>query len=269
MVRMCSCVGFIAMGMLALSPLSPAQTPRRSHKNVQSRAPLPPLPPGPLSQLPMDQLPAAPPRVSYQDGLLTIVAQNSTLADILREVRKQTGASIDVPANATERVVTRLGPGLSRDVLASLLNGSAFNYVMLGSASDPTALSTVLLTQKAAGGAGGTAPNTPVAAASPPTPVFTPPDRGPVPVGVQSAIQPGANADNADDSADEEDAEDTEDQPGGQTDPNAQQGVTQPNAGPRTPEQILQMLQQQRAPGGRPPYVNPPNQPPNNQQPQQ
>ena len=50
---------------------------RKSHK-AQTPLVLPPLPSGPLSQLPMDQIPATPAKVSYQGGLLTISAQNST-----------------------------------------------------------------------------------------------------------------------------------------------------------------------------------------------
>jgi len=48
--------------------------------------------------------------------LLTISAQNSTLSEILRDVRKLTGASIEIPAGlgANERVVTHLGPGAPR-----------------------------------------------------------------------------------------------------------------------------------------------------------
>jgi hypothetical protein len=96
-------------------------------------------------------MPAIPPQVTFQNGLLTIVAQNSTLGDILHAVRSQTGAAVEVPANATERVVGHLGPAPARDVLASLLNGSLFNYVMLGSESDASALERVILTPKPAG----------------------------------------------------------------------------------------------------------------------
>jgi len=38
-----------------------------------------------------------PPQVNYQNAQLTIVATNSTLGDILRAVRKQTGAEIEIP----------------------------------------------------------------------------------------------------------------------------------------------------------------------------
>src|SRR5258708_3692675 len=54
-------------------------------------------PPVPMT---MAQMPSVPPQVSYQNGMLTIVAQNSSLGDILREVHRSTGAAIDVPPNA-------------------------------------------------------------------------------------------------------------------------------------------------------------------------
>ncbi len=101
----------------------------------------------------MDQIPAAPPKVAYQNGLLSISAQNATLGEILREVRKQTGASIDIPqSGANERVVTQLGPGAPRDVLAALLNGTSYNYVMVGSPSDPSTVASVMLSARPSAG---------------------------------------------------------------------------------------------------------------------
>ena len=112
----------------------PPTAPQPQNHRIQKQVILPPMPSGPLSQLPMDQIPATPAKVSYQGGLLAISAQNSTLGEILREVRQLTGATIEIPtgAGANERVVTSLGPGAPRDVLAVLLNGSSFNYVMVG-----------------------------------------------------------------------------------------------------------------------------------------
>src|SRR6516164_8367425 len=157
----------IVLTTVSLVSASPAQTqtaapattpPKPSHPKHKHRKPdppsqlvLPPLSNSPLPQMPMDLLPAAPPKVGFQGGLLTIVAQNSTLSDILRDVHKLTGATIDIPPNANERVVTRLGPGAPRDVLATLLNGSSFNYVMLGSDADPSAVASVVLTAKSSG----------------------------------------------------------------------------------------------------------------------
>jgi hypothetical protein len=105
--------------------------------------------PAPLT---LEQQPASPPRISYQGGQLTITAPNSTLGDILRGVHAQTGAAVDVPGNATERVVGYFGPGPAREVLAALLNGSHFNYVILGSVTNPGGVERVVLTSKAGGG---------------------------------------------------------------------------------------------------------------------
>jgi hypothetical protein len=277
---------WIALGLLLAAPVllaqtalvqTPAQaaapTTTRHHKShkTQKQLVLPPLPSGPLSQLPMDQIPATPAKVSYQGGLLTISAQNSTLGEILRDVRKLTGASIEIPqgSGANERVVTHLGPGAPRDVLAGLLNGSAFNYVMLGSSSDPTAIASVILTAKpSSSGDTQTAANV-----YQNNPGAMPPNRFPPPQPFNQQLivpqpgngQPGvgqpANAEGDDSKDDEDNADDNADdqaqaQPGqpGQPDMTGanvqdqqqQPDPNQPNAGPKTPEQILEMLRRQQ-----------------------
>jgi hypothetical protein len=95
-----------------------------------------------------EQRPAAAPVVNYQNGKLTIVAKNSTLGDILRAIAAKTGAAIDLPEAANERVVSQLGPAPARDVMAALLNGSHFNYVMVGTEADPKSVARVVLTAK-------------------------------------------------------------------------------------------------------------------------
>jgi hypothetical protein len=130
---------------------SPAHNPqthkKRKAKQEPPPPPLPSGPTGPVQQMPLDSIAAMAPQVSFQNNELTIVAPNSTLADILRAVRKQTGAEIDIPP-APERVVTHLGPGPAREIVAELLNGSRFNYVLLGSPSDQTVLTRVVLVAK-------------------------------------------------------------------------------------------------------------------------
>jgi len=198
----------------------------------------------------MDQIPASPAKVNFQDGLLTISAQNSTLGEILRDVRKATGASIEIPqgASTSERVVAHLGPGAPRDVLAALLNGSSFNYVMLGTSADPAAIASVTLISKTPSSPGEpqpaantqTAQNTP-AAPAPNTPPGMPPGRfppmafnrpGAIPQPGQAANEPPAaenddskddDTDTADDTAAEEPAPQ---QPGGP-------GVPQPPQPPQ------------------------------------
>lgn len=105
-----------------------------------------------------EQRPAARPIVIFENGNLTITANNSTLQDILDIVGEKTGAVIDLPGPAPERVVSQLGPGKARDVIASLLNGSHFNYVVVGTETDANAVARVVLTAKSDHA---DAPNTP------------------------------------------------------------------------------------------------------------
>lgn len=93
----------------------------------------------------LEQLPSVAPTILYENGLLTISADNSTLSDILRGIRSQTGAEVDIPPQAEERVVMRLGPGPACEVVHSLLSGSRFNYVIAGANGDPNRVTKILL----------------------------------------------------------------------------------------------------------------------------
>jgi hypothetical protein len=267
---------------------TPATTPHHKvHKTQNTLKPveLPPLPSGPLSQLPMDQIPATKAVVSYEGGLLTISAQNSTLGEILRDVRKLTGASIEIPQGSavTERVVAHLGPGAPRDVMAVLLNGSSFDYVMLGSNSDPAAISSVVLLTKPSAADNQTAANGQGNPAGMPVNGRQPFGRPGIagPGNRQAAIAQDDSKDDDSDSADDKD--DDQAQPaqpaqpetvGANADANANGNSNvngqdqpqpadpnQPNAGPKTPEQILEMLQRQKQqPGALPTPPQPPQQ---------
>lgn len=98
-----------------------------------------------------EQGPSSPPEVAFRDGQLTITARNSTLSDVLNAVKQKTGASVEMPATSSERVVGQFGPGAPRDVMAQLLNGSHFDYVLLGSPADPGALNKIVLMARAMG----------------------------------------------------------------------------------------------------------------------
>ncbi len=216
----------ILLLLLMLNTAAVAQqvtAPKRSVKTAKKVVPVvpdpPPAPPPPPPT--PEQMPAVAPQVRYSHGQLTIVAENSTLADILRAVRAQTGAVVEIPPNANERVVAHLGPGLTRDVLTALLNGSHFNYVMVGSPAHPDSVERLILTSKS-GGISESAPE--VAGTRSNNPVEMD-DQGTQ--GVDIAEQP------VDDPAENPAA--AENPP---PQPNAQQV--------KTPEQLLRELQQQQ-----------------------
>ena len=73
-----------------------------------------------------------PPTVVYERGLLTVRAQDSTLADVLRTIHDRTGIQFEGATNSSERVAVKLGPAPPVDVLNELFRGSHFNFVVLG-----------------------------------------------------------------------------------------------------------------------------------------
>ena len=106
------------------------------------------------STTPPHALPAAvsavpsPPLVSvtFESGMLRIHSDKATLSEVLYEVQRQTQAEIAIPAGAEqEKVVADLGPAPARDVLAALLNGSAYNFIFVG---DELSLERVILTRR-------------------------------------------------------------------------------------------------------------------------
>ncbi len=137
-----------------------------------------PSAPVPITTMAPEQLPPMPPQVSFLNGQLTILAQNSTLGDILTAVQRKTGVEIDVPPGAgSQRLATQVGPASPRDALASLLQGTNLDYIILGNESHPGAISKVLLTVRAGSNAPGAAVagNNPLGAAGGGRPGQAPP----------------------------------------------------------------------------------------------
>ena len=210
------------MACLLAAPCWADQPKAKVHRAPAPVAAKPQAVAAPAMPLRPEQMPATPPQVAFRNGELTITAQNSTLGDILRAVRNQTGATVDVPGNATERVAGNFGPGPARDVLSSLLNGSHFNYVLLGSATNADALERVILIVK----------SSEQPASTPETASATPP-------------APAENAEmtTEDQSPDQGEENLFAEEPGNQAETPAQTPFGQPV---RTPEQMLQDLQKQQ-----------------------
>jgi hypothetical protein len=111
-----------------------------------------PAPPPPPTVAPSRfQEPAVPATVTAATNLLTVTADNSSLAQILHQVSSATGMKLD-GLGGDERVFGSFGPGAPREVLTSLLNGTSYNVMMVGDLPNG-APRELLLTSRTTGGA--------------------------------------------------------------------------------------------------------------------
>jgi hypothetical protein len=163
--------------------------------------------------------------VTYQNGMLTVQATNSTLGGLLTAIRNKTGIQFEgLEGGAPERVAIVMGPARESEVLAAILGGSSFDYMVLGRPDSPGIVQRVLLMPR-----GGATPA--VAGAQPPRPT---------------------NADgDEEDTPDEQASGDPEPQDTPARPPviQSQQQQQQQDQQPKTPEQLMQQLlqmQQQR-----------------------
>lgn len=90
--------------------------------------------------------------VTYQNGLLALHSNKSTLSEVLYAIQQRTGADIAIAAGAEqEKVVADIEPAPAPEVLARLLNGSRFNFLILSAPDDPRRLDRVILTARMEG----------------------------------------------------------------------------------------------------------------------
>ena len=118
------------------------------HKHVHPRkkpaaatpAPQPAPPPAPVAppppNWPANDLPGAASVVFDSHGLL-VVASNSSLAQILKEVSLETGVKVE-GMDADQRIFGTYGPGPARDVISQLLDGSGYDVLMIGDRGEGT-----------------------------------------------------------------------------------------------------------------------------------
>lgn len=100
----------------------------------------------------IEAAPEAPLQVSYLHGMLSIRSNKATLSEVLYLVQQKTGADIAIPAGAEqERVVASVEPAPAPEVLARLLNGSRFNFLILSAPDDPNKLDRVILSTRSEG----------------------------------------------------------------------------------------------------------------------
>jgi hypothetical protein len=119
--------------------------------NAVPVAPVPPASvPAPVAPVVAPPKPATAPVISWDGSRISIDAENATLSDILLGIRARTGASIEMPPGVSrERVAVHLGPAPIREVIASLLYGTEFDYIIQAPDDDPKGLRRVILTARA------------------------------------------------------------------------------------------------------------------------
>ena len=126
---------------------APALTSDPGQQNVDSAANAKPYTQAAVAR----QLESSKPplQVSYENGLLSIHANKATLSDVLYAVQQKTGAELSIaPGADQEQVVAEIAPGAASEVLARLLNGSKFNFLIMGAPNDPRQISRVILTSR-------------------------------------------------------------------------------------------------------------------------
>jgi len=84
--------------------------------------------------------------VSYNGSELTIHAENIPLRDVLEAIQARAGVAVVFPSEAMDdSVFDHLGPAPVQDVLAQLLYGSGYNYVIQTSSQNPQIVTKVIL----------------------------------------------------------------------------------------------------------------------------
>ncbi len=195
------------------------------------------------SPLPEQLPPPTPPQVTYRNGQLTVQAMNTTLASLLTAIRNKTGIQFEgLEGGANERVAVSMGPAPEGEVLAAILGGSRFDYLVLDRPDSPGTVQRVLLTPR---GGSSTAAGTQPAG----------------PVGSQTQ---GDDEDVADEQASGVDPEQPQDTPARPPLTQAQQQPQpQQPTSPRTPEQLLEeMRRMQQQQQQQPAQNQAPNKPP-------
>lgn len=108
-------------------------------------------PPVPMPPTP-EQMPPGPPKITYQNGLLSVESVNSRLSDILNGIHNRTGIQFEGLLPGQDRVAGKFGPAPADEVLSTLLRGSRYDYVILGVPENPQLVQRVILTPNSTSG---------------------------------------------------------------------------------------------------------------------
>jgi hypothetical protein len=107
----------------------PVTTPQAQPAAAQLPPPSAPEPAGVAPSL--LQQPAQEAKITFDQNRLSIHADNSSLAGILHQFASTSGMKLE-GLSGDERVFGTFGPGAPRDVIAELLDGTAYNVALIG-----------------------------------------------------------------------------------------------------------------------------------------
>jgi hypothetical protein len=93
-----------------------------------------------------------------------VQALNSNLSSVVTAIRNKTGIEFEGAENVSERVAISMGPAPEGDVLAAIFSGSKYDFLAIGRPDSPTIVQRVILTVKNKPGAVENAPAQPAAA---------------------------------------------------------------------------------------------------------
>jgi hypothetical protein len=93
---------------------------------------------------------ATAPLVTFENGQLTIVAENVSLAEVMAAIHNAMGTQVEIPpGSSTDRVWAHLGPGSAHRILSDLLANTELDYIIQGSPSDNGGIRSVTLSVRA------------------------------------------------------------------------------------------------------------------------
>jgi hypothetical protein len=91
----------------------------------------------------------APPIAQLTDGKLTIRANGQDFASVLESVRSATGFTVEMPSGVdSEPVFLSMGPASVTDSLITLMEGTKYNYIIVGSEKDPRLVKRLILSER-------------------------------------------------------------------------------------------------------------------------
>lgn len=128
----------------ALQPSVAVTQPAAQPAPIPALPVAPPPPDWPANDRPSDAT------ITWDSHGLSIVAANSSLSQILKQVATQTGATLQ-GLGRDQRVFGVYGPGPARDIIAQLLDGTGYNVLLIGDQGQGTPRQIVLTPRTGSG----------------------------------------------------------------------------------------------------------------------